>query len=180
MSMENNLSKFRYRSSTVLKYADFIRTYNGQRIDIQALLARHGLKRNASNWKRAGIVKKVGAKRYFLNSENPERDALSVIAQMAQNSPRRSDGRLIQNVQASLPLEPKTKISEYERLKIEGQILILRAKCMEVLERVETFFIENNMSEIDEHTRSIIADLETYEESKDAIAELKKRLEAAK
>ncbi len=180
MSMENNLFKFRYRSSTVVKYADFIRTYNGQKIDIQALLARHGLKRNASNWKRAGIVKKVGAKRYFLSSANPDRDALAVIAQMAQNSPRRSNGRLIQNIQASLPLEPKTKISEYERLKIEGQILILRAKCMEVLERVETFFIENNMSEIDEHTRSIIADLETYEESKDAIAELKKRLEAAK
>lgn len=180
MNMENNLFKFRYRSSTVVKYADFIRTYNGQKIDMQALLARHGLKRNASNWKRAGIVKKVGAKRYFLSSANPDRDALAVIAEMAKNSPRRSDGRLVQNVQASLPLEPKETISHYERLKIEGQILILRAKCMEVLERVETFFIENKMGDIISHTRSIIADIETYEETRDLIDRLRKRLEAAK
>jgi hypothetical protein len=36
------------------------------------------------------------------------------------------------------------------------------------------------MGDIIEHTRSIIADIETYEETRDEIDRLRKRLEAAK
>ncbi len=159
--------KFKFRISTVEKYADFLRAYNGQKVNIYEALKNHGMKKNAIHWERAGVAQRITRNQYLVRSTDFEKDAFAVVAQMAAVRVEKKRD----SVKPNLPIS-----DEVHPISINADVEKLLKKLIDSNEDLRKSILNNAQGNFDELYSSTEMDCIQYRENIDLISAIKSYL----